>query len=115
VASKLHLRGTFWSLAIDVGGPRVGATCGILNFGGNLGGFVAPILTPYIASRAGWSWGLYTGSLIVMTGVFACYLIDPGRVATSRPLESPKMGRIGKKQMWIVTVDVGIALTELRY
>jgi len=75
--------GPFWSLAIDVGGPRVGAACGILNFGGNLGGFFAPILTPYIASRAGWSWGLYTGSLIVMIGVVACYLIDPSRVSAT--------------------------------
>jgi MFS family permease len=75
--------GPFWSLAIDVGGPRVGAACGILNFGGNLGGFFAPILTPYIASRAGWSWGLYTGSLIVMIGVVACYLIDPSRIGAN--------------------------------
>jgi ACS family glucarate transporter-like MFS transporter len=72
--------GPFWSLAIDIGGPRVGAACGILNFGGNLGGFFAPILTPYIASRAGWSWGLHTGSLIVIVGVIACYLIDPNRI-----------------------------------
>jgi ACS family glucarate transporter-like MFS transporter len=72
--------GPFWSLAIDVGGPRVGTACGILNFGGNLGGFFAPILTPYIASRAGWSWGLHTGSLIVIIGVIACYLIDPSRI-----------------------------------
>ena len=78
--------GPFWSLAIDVGGARVGAACGILNFGGNLGGFFAPILTPYIASRAGWSWGLYAGSLIVMIGAFACYLIDPRRgLPSSKP------------------------------
>jgi ACS family glucarate transporter-like MFS transporter len=75
--------GPFWSLAIDVGGPRVGAACGILNFGGNLGGFFAPILTPYIASRAGWSWGLYTGGLVVLIGVVACYLIDPSRIGAN--------------------------------
>jgi MFS family permease len=77
--------GPFWSLAIDLGGPRAGAACAILNFGGNLGGFFAPILTPYIASRAGWSWGLYSGSLIVMIGVIACYLIDPSRIAGAKP------------------------------
>jgi MFS family permease len=75
--------GPFWSLAIDLGGSRVGAACGILNFGGNLGGFFAPILTPYIASRAGWSWGLYAGSLIVIIGVGACYLIDPSRISAN--------------------------------
>jgi dipeptide/tripeptide permease len=71
-----------------VGGPRVGAACGILNFGGNLGGFFAPILTPYIASRAGWSWGLYAGSLIVMIGAVACYLIDASRI---RIIQAPVM------------------------
>ncbi len=72
--------GPFWSLAIDVGGSRAGTACGIVNFGGNLGGFFAPILTPFIASRAGWSWGLYSGSLVVMIGVVACYLLDPSRI-----------------------------------
>ena len=76
--------GPFWSLAIEVGRSRVGAACGILNFGGNLGGFFAPILTPYIASRAGWSWGLYAGALVVMIGVAACYLIDPRQIGESR-------------------------------
>jgi ACS family glucarate transporter-like MFS transporter len=77
--------GPFWSLAIDVGGVHPGAACGILNFGGNLGGFFAPILTPYIASRAGWSWGLYTGCLVVMIGVVACYLLDPSRISAKDP------------------------------
>jgi ACS family glucarate transporter-like MFS transporter len=75
--------GPFWSLAIDIGGPHAGAACGILNFGSNLGGFFAPILTPYIASRAGWSWGLYTGSLVVVIGIVACYLLDPSRIGAN--------------------------------
>ncbi len=73
--------GPFWSLAIDIGGSQVGAACGILNFGGNLGGFLAPILTPYIASHAGWTWGLYTGSLVLLIGVAACYFLDFSRIS----------------------------------
>jgi ACS family glucarate transporter-like MFS transporter len=69
--------GPFWAAAIEVAGERVGAAAGILNTGGNLGGFLAPILTPYIASRFGWSWGLYTGSLIAIVGMVACYFVDP--------------------------------------
>ena len=72
--------GPFWASTIVVAGKQVGAACGILNSGGNLGGFLAPILTPYIASRAGWSWGLYSGSLMALLGVVACYFVDlPGR------------------------------------
>ena len=42
--------------------------------GAQVGGFFAPILTPYIASHFGWSWPLYTGSLASMSGVIAIYL-----------------------------------------
>jgi ACS family glucarate transporter-like MFS transporter len=69
--------GPFWASAIEVAGKHVGAACGILNTGGNVGGFLAPVITPYIASQAGWSWGLYAGSLIAIVGVIACYLVDP--------------------------------------
>src|SRR5260370_38565938 len=43
--------GPFWAVAIEISGEQVGAACGILNTGGNLGGFLAPILTPIIAAR----------------------------------------------------------------
>ena len=69
--------GPFWASTMDVGGQHVGAACGIVNTGSNIGGFIAPVLTPYIASRAGWSWGLYAGSLIVMVGILAWFFIDP--------------------------------------
>jgi len=85
--------GPFWASAIEAAGEQVGAACGILNTGGNLGGFLAPILTPYIASLAGWSWGLYAGSFMAMLGVAACYFVDPtghnvevGTTATSSPI-----------------------------
>jgi ACS family glucarate transporter-like MFS transporter len=70
--------GPFWASAIEIAGDRVGAAAGILNTGGNLGGFIAPILTPYIASRFGWSRGLYAGSLMAIVGMVACYFVDPG-------------------------------------
>lgn len=54
--------GAFWATAIDMGQKNVGACTGIMNTGGNLGGFLAPILTPLIAAYAGWSWGLYFGA-----------------------------------------------------
>jgi ACS family glucarate transporter-like MFS transporter len=71
--------GPYWASAIDVGGKHVGAAGGILNTGGNLGGFVAPVLTPFIAARAGWSWGLYFGSFVMMAGVVAWFFTDPTR------------------------------------
>jgi len=71
--------GPFWAAVIELAGEQVGAACGILNTGGNAGGFLAPILTPLIASRAGWSWGLHAGSLVALGGVVACYFVHPAR------------------------------------
>ena len=67
------LDGPFWATAIDLGGKEVGAAGGIMNTGANLGGFIAPTLTPLIASVAGWSWALYFASLVVLVG--CCLLV----------------------------------------
>lgn len=50
--------GPFWASVTELAGEHVGGAGSILNTGAQVGGFFAPILTPYIASRAGWSWGL---------------------------------------------------------
>jgi len=74
--------GPFWASAIEVGGNEVGAASGILNTGCNLGGLVGPVLTPWIASHYGWSWGLYFGSAVLMMSVLAWFFIDPTAVAS---------------------------------
>jgi ACS family glucarate transporter-like MFS transporter len=55
----------------------VGVAGGIMNGIGNVGGLLAPMLTPYIASRAGWSWGLYFGSFIVLAGAVTWFFVRP--------------------------------------
>jgi len=69
----------FWAATIDVAGTEVGAAGGILNTGGNVGGSFAPVLTAFIAARAGWSWGLYFGCLMALAGVLTWLWIDPTR------------------------------------
>ena len=68
--------GPFWAAAVDIGGPHSGACCGVLNAGGNVGG-IAPLVTPWIASRMSWSAGLYFAVLVLYLGVGAWFLIDP--------------------------------------
>jgi len=67
--------GPFWAAAIDTAGNHVGAAGGIMNGVGNVGGLLAPVLTPYIASRAGWPWGLYSGSSIVLAGAAVWFFV----------------------------------------
>jgi ACS family glucarate transporter-like MFS transporter len=69
----------FWASAIEAGRRQVGAAGGILNGVGNVGGLLSPILTPYIATLAGWSWGLHFGSIVVLAAALAWFFIDPGK------------------------------------
>src|SRR5262249_6729629 len=71
--------GPFWATAIEISGPQAGAACGIFNTGGNIGGMLAPVVTPLIASRFGWAGGLNFGSLMVLIGMLIWLLVDPGK------------------------------------
>jgi ACS family glucarate transporter-like MFS transporter len=77
VGFSMAPEGTFWSTAIQIGGKQVGAACGIMNCGGNIGGMIAPFLTPVIASRFGWTGGLYFAGMMVVLGMLAWFLIKP--------------------------------------
>jgi ACS family glucarate transporter-like MFS transporter len=68
--------GPFWASAIDAGGDDVGAACSILNTGGNVGGAIAPILTPFIATLVGWSGALYFGCVVAVAGVMVWFFLD---------------------------------------
>jgi MFS family permease len=77
--------GPFWSTAIEVSGDNVGAACGILNTGGNLGGMLAPVITPLIAKGFGWSGGLYFGCLMVLISAATWFLISPAPAGHAQP------------------------------
>jgi ACS family glucarate transporter-like MFS transporter len=61
--------GPYWAAAIDASGKHSGTGGAIFNTGGNLGGMLAPALTPLIAKWAGWSAGLYAGGALALLGV----------------------------------------------
>ena len=74
---------TFWTATISIAGRQSGTACGIMNTGGNLGGLVAPVLTPWIAAKTGWTASLYFGSLMALTGAALWFFIDPTRKLSS--------------------------------
>jgi len=75
--------GPFWAATIDAAGPNAGVACGFLNGIGNLGGFLAPIVTPYLAQRAGWSAGLYFGSLVIFAGAASWFFVRTERASAA--------------------------------
>jgi ACS family glucarate transporter-like MFS transporter len=76
--------GPFWSTAIEISGENVGAACGILNTGGNLGGMLAPVITPLIAKYFGWAGGLYFGCLVVLASALTWFWISPEPAGRAR-------------------------------
>jgi MFS family permease len=83
--------GPLWSIAVHLGGRRGGTAAGIFNTGGNLGGMIAPLLTPWVAERFqneswvrsifedSWRMSLYLGGLICFLGVILWFWIDPAQ------------------------------------
>ena len=78
--------GTFWVTAIELGGRRGGSSAAIFNTGGNLGGMLAPVLTPWIGERYGWGYAVGLGAMICLLGVVFWLGIEVGE----RPAEPRK-------------------------
>jgi sugar phosphate permease len=69
--------GPCWATAIDLGGRRAGTSAGIFNTGGNIGGLLAPVVTPWISGLLGWQWGIALGAVACLLGVGLWLGIDP--------------------------------------
>ncbi len=67
--------GPYWAAAIDIGSEDAGTASGILNSVGNAGGLLAPVLTPFIAARLGWAWGLYAAGIIILAGAATWWFV----------------------------------------
>jgi MFS family permease len=62
--------GPFWVTAVEVGGQRGGLSASILNTGGNVGGILAPVITPWLSDtlELGWQVGIAAGSGVCLLG-----------------------------------------------
>jgi ACS family glucarate transporter-like MFS transporter len=66
-----------WATTIDVSRQHAGTVSGIMNWGGNVGGIVSPILTPIVARRIGWTPALELAALIIFLGSLLWIWIQP--------------------------------------
>jgi MFS family permease len=78
LASVGACEGPCWATAIELGERRGGTAAGIFNTGGNVGGMIAPVLTPLVSRQWGWGWGIALGSLVCLLGVGLWLGIDAG-------------------------------------
>jgi MFS family permease len=81
--------GPFWATAVDIGRGRGGTAAAICNTGGNLGGLLAPIATPWIGGLFGWPWGIGLGGVICFLGALCWCGIDPARATPNSQRPQP--------------------------
>ncbi|MBM4075037.1 MAG: MFS transporter [Planctomycetes bacterium] len=68
--------GVFWTSASALGGHRGGLAGAFLNTTGNIGGMIAPALTPWIGKHYGWSPAIIVACVISAVGGLLWIIID---------------------------------------
>jgi MFS family permease len=64
---------SFWTVAINLSRQRGGTSAAIMNTGGNGGGLLAPVVTPWLGTHLGWEWGLGVGAIVGVLGALCWF------------------------------------------
>lgn len=91
-AGALYLaQSSFWSVTAGLAGSSSGSVSGFMNMGAQIGGMVTASLTPFIASRFGWTTSFLVAAALCVVGAFAWMIVDPERaIQTSEPVQLMK-------------------------
>lgn len=79
--------GVFWTTATDIGGKARGVCAAFMNTGGNFGGLISPVLTPFMAEKLGWPGSIAVACAISLVGGLTWFLIRPQEEG-SQPTET---------------------------
>jgi ACS family glucarate transporter-like MFS transporter len=71
--------GPTWACTMQISSRAAGTVVGFVNTGGNLGGFLAALLTPWFAKEIGWIGAFEIASLFAVTGAVVWTGVDPSR------------------------------------
>lgn len=63
---NLFATATWWAVCNDLTRHHSGSLSGLMNMSGNLGGWMSPIVTAYIATRVGWTAALDFAALVTL-------------------------------------------------
>jgi len=73
---NLFATATWWAACNDLTRHHSGALSGLMNMCGNLGGWVSPIMTAYIATRLGWTQALDFAALVTLVAGILWLLVN---------------------------------------
>ena len=79
-AGALYLaQSSFWSVTAGLAGSSSGSVSGFMNMGAQIGGMVTASLTPFIASRFGWTASFMVAAALCVFGALAWMIVDSER------------------------------------
>jgi len=73
---------TYWATVVDISKTFAGTITGITVMGANIGGTIAPILTPFVAKQFGWTAALDCAALASLAAAVVWFGISPEREIT---------------------------------
>jgi MFS transporter, ACS family, glucarate transporter len=76
---------TYWATVVDISRTFAGTITGITVMGANIGGTIAPTLTPLVAKHFGWTAALDCAALAALLAAVIWFGIRPERELTSDP------------------------------
>ena len=66
-----------WTTALELGGRRGGTAAGFCNTGANLGGLIAPVVTPWVGEHYNWPAAIGLAAVVCLLGAGLWKWIDP--------------------------------------
>jgi ACS family glucarate transporter-like MFS transporter len=69
----------YWATCIDLSEKFTGSISGLMNTFGNMGGWLSPIITAYIATRGGWNHALACAAAVTLASGVLFSLVDASR------------------------------------
>jgi ACS family glucarate transporter-like MFS transporter len=79
-AGALYLsQSSFWAVTADIASGSSGSVSGFMNMGNQFGGALTLILTPFLASRFGWTTPFFVAAGLSLLGALAWLLVEPER------------------------------------
>ena len=77
VGSLYLSQSSFWAVSADLGGKSSGSLSGFMNMANQIGGMITVSLTPFLASKFGWSAGFHVAAAVAVLGAIAWLFVNP--------------------------------------
>jgi len=85
-AGALYLsQSSFWAVTADIASGSSGSVSGFMNMGNQFGGALTASLTPFLASRFGWTTSFFVAAGLSVLGTVAWLFVEPERALAPLP------------------------------